>query len=56
MSTQPRARPPRSGEISARWARVEKVLSFGHSATYLGLLVMLVVGLAALVFRRRDVN
>jgi ABC-2 type transport system permease protein len=35
---------------------VEKVLSFGHSSTYLGLLVVLVVGLAALVFRRRDVS
>ncbi len=35
---------------------VEKVLSFGHSTAYLGLLVVLVVGLAALVFRRRDVS
>lgn len=35
---------------------VEKVLSFGHSATYLGLLVLFVVALAALVFRRRDVS
>ncbi|MHB8184778.1 MAG: ABC transporter permease subunit [Dermatophilaceae bacterium] len=35
---------------------VEKVLTFGHSATYLGLLVVLAIGLAALVFRRRDVS
>ena len=35
---------------------VEKVLAFGHSAAYLGVLVVLVVGLAALVFRRRDVS
>lgn len=35
---------------------VEKVLSFGHGAAYLGLLVVLTVGLAALVFRRRDVS
>ena len=35
---------------------VEKVLSFGHSSAYLGVLVVLVVGLAALVFRRRDVS
>jgi hypothetical protein len=35
---------------------VEKVLSFSHSWTYLGLLVMFVVGLAALMFRRRDVS
>jgi len=35
---------------------VEKVLSSSHSWTYLGLLVMFVVGLAALVFRRRDVS
>jgi len=35
---------------------VEKVISFGHSATYLGLMVMFVVGLAAMVFRRRDVS
>ena len=31
---------------------VEKVLTFGHSSAYLGVLVALVVGLAALVFRR----
>ena len=35
---------------------VEKVLAFGHSTAYLGVLVVLVVGLAALVFRRRDVS
>jgi len=35
---------------------VEKVLSFGHGSAYLGLLVVLAVGLAALVFRRRDVS
>ena len=35
---------------------VEKVLSFGHSSAYLGLLVVVAVGLAALVFRRRDVS
>ncbi|MEP7369624.1 MAG: ABC transporter permease subunit [Dermatophilaceae bacterium] len=35
---------------------VEKVLSFGHSSAYLGLLVVFAVGLAALVFRRRDVS
>jgi len=35
---------------------VEKVLTFGHSAAYLGLLVLLVVSLAAVVFRRRDVS
>lgn len=35
---------------------VDKVISFGHSTAYLGLLVVLVVALAALVFRRRDVN
>jgi ABC-2 type transport system permease protein len=35
---------------------VEKVLSFGHSSVYLCVLVVLVVGLAALVFRRRDVS
>ena len=35
---------------------VERVLQFGHSATYLGVLVLLAVGLAALVFRRRDVS
>ena len=35
---------------------IEKVLSFGHSTTYLGLLVVVAVGLAAVVFRRRDVS
>ena len=30
---------------------VEKVLSFGHGTAYLGLLVVMVVGMAALVFR-----
>ena len=35
---------------------VEKLLGFGHSSAYLGLLVVLVVGLSATVFRRRDVN
>jgi len=34
----------------------QKVLSFGHGSAYLGLLVVLTVGLAALVFRRRDVS
>jgi ABC-2 type transport system permease protein len=35
---------------------VEKFLTFSHSATYLGVLVVLMVGLATLVFRRRDVS
>ncbi len=35
---------------------VEKLLGFGHSSTYLGLLVVLVVGITAMVFQRRDVN
>ena len=35
---------------------VEKLLAFGHSSAYLGLLVVLVVGLSAMVFQRRDVN
>lgn len=35
---------------------IEKLLEFGHSAAYLGLLVVLVVGLSAVVFQRRDVN
>ena len=35
---------------------VEKLLRFGHSATYLGLLVVFVVALSAMVFQRRDVN
>ncbi|HEY5247442.1 MAG TPA: ABC transporter permease subunit [Dermatophilaceae bacterium] len=36
--------------------QVEKLLAFSHSSTYLGLLVVFIVGLAALVFRRRDVS
>lgn len=35
---------------------VEKLLGFGHVSAYLGLLVVLVVGLSAMVFQRRDVN
>ncbi len=35
---------------------VEKVLSFSHSSIYLGLLVLIAIALAALVFRRRDVS
>jgi ABC-2 type transport system permease protein len=35
---------------------VEKILTFGHGSAYLGVLVVFVVGLAALVFRRRDVS
>lgn len=35
---------------------VEKVLTFGHSSAYLGILVVFLVGLAAVVFRRRDVS
>lgn len=35
---------------------IEKILTFGHSATYLGIMVVLIIGLAALVFRRRDVS
>ena len=35
---------------------VETLLTFGHSSTYLGIMVVLIVGLAALVFRRRDVS
>lgn len=35
---------------------IEKVVTFGHSTAYLGLLVLFAVGLAALVFRRRDVS
>ena len=35
---------------------IETALSLGHSSAYLGVLLVLVVGLAALVFRRRDVS
>jgi ABC-2 type transport system permease protein len=35
---------------------VEKALTFGHSSAYLGVLVLLAIGLAALIFRRRDVS
>jgi len=35
---------------------VQRMLSFGHSTAYLGLLVVFMVALAALVFRRRDVS
>lgn len=35
---------------------VEKILTFAHSTTYLSVLVVLLVGLAAVVFRRRDVS
>ena len=35
---------------------VQKLITFGHSSAYLGVLVVLVVALAALVFRRRDVS
>ena len=35
---------------------VEKVLTFGHSSAYLGVLVLIAVALAALVFRHRDVS
>ncbi len=35
---------------------VEKLLGFGHSSAYLGLLVVLVIGLSAAAFQRRDVN
>ena len=34
---------------------VDTVLSFGHSAAYLCVLVAFIIALAALVFRRRDV-
>ena len=39
-----------------RCGGVEKLLGFGHSSVYLGLLVVLIVGLSARVFQRRDVN
>ena len=35
---------------------IDKVLTFDYSSAYLGLRVLFVVGLAALVFRRRDVS
>ena len=35
---------------------VERLLGFGHSSVYLGLLVISVIALSALVFQRRDVN
>jgi ABC-2 type transport system permease protein len=35
---------------------VQKALTFSHSSVYLGVLVLLAVGMAALVFRRRDVS
>ena len=35
---------------------IQKVLSFGQGSAYLGLLVVIAVGVAALVFRRRDVS
>jgi hypothetical protein len=35
---------------------IDKDLTFGYGSAYLGLLVLFVVGLAALVFRRRDVS
>ena len=35
---------------------IEKVITFGHSATYPGVLVVFVIGLGAVVFRRRDVS
>ena len=35
---------------------VEKLLGFGHSWTYLGLLALLTVAISAIVFQRRDVN
>jgi hypothetical protein len=35
---------------------IDNVLTFGCGSAYLGLLVLFVVGLAALVFRRRDVS
>ena len=35
---------------------VEKLLGFGHSWTYLGLLAVLAIATSAIVFQRRDVN
>ena len=35
---------------------IEKIVTFGHSAAYLGAMVVLLVALAAVVFRRRDVT
>ena len=37
-------------------AGLEKLVSFGHSSSYLGLLLAFVIGVAAFAFRRRDVN
>ena len=37
-------------------AGVEKLVAFGHSASYLGLLVALLIGVSAFAFGRRDVN
>jgi ABC-2 type transport system permease protein len=44
-----------NGQGQYECSPVEKVLTFGHSAAYLGVLVLVLVGVAALVFRRRDV-
>ena len=35
---------------------IVKIVSLGHSAAYLGVLVVVIIGLAALVFRRHDVT
>jgi ABC-2 type transport system permease protein len=35
---------------------IEKFLTFGHSSAYLGVMVVLVLAAAALVFRRRDIS
>jgi len=35
---------------------VEKILAFSHSTTYLGIMVVLIIGVATVVFRRRDVS
>jgi ABC-2 type transport system permease protein len=43
------------GQGQYNCSSVEKVLTFAHSSAYLGVLVLLIVVLAALVFRRRDV-
>src|SRR5450631_109670 len=44
------------GQGSYSCQGVEKLLTFGHSSAYLGILVVLLVGLAALTFRRRDIS